>query len=205
MLRNGPVGGDSSHQALIIQFQFPVERVGLTLSNGTDQTVASFQAFGETGESLSTVTQTGIEEIQGPFIGLATTADQGGISMLVVDYGEDPSPEQINELRFQYLTPRRFQTCIAQIVQAKIGTQQLRTLLRVQSAFFGAKGTLRLFDSKGGALELSLNGQLGSSFELTLPHSTGSGLIEFTSDGPEDWVRSGYACIDSNYPMLAQS
>ncbi len=74
----------AAQEALIIPFQKPQRRVGFTLGNGSQDTVAVLSALTGKGELLGSIEQESIEELRGPFVGVET-ADPEGISTIILD------------------------------------------------------------------------------------------------------------------------
>ncbi len=113
-IRNESDKGNSAGEALILQFRYPLLRVGFTLGNGTETTVARIQALTARGELLGTIEQDSFDEKRGPFVGLETTNPKG-ISTIVLDYGEEEVGEQVNELRVEFLERRLFKIYLPQV------------------------------------------------------------------------------------------
>ena len=95
---------------MILQFKYPLRRLGFKLGNGPEMTVATLKAFTASGQLLGQVERGGIQELEGrPFLGVETS-HPAGISTAVLDYGSDEVAEQISDLRLEYLHPRNFFT-----------------------------------------------------------------------------------------------
>ena len=164
--------------------------------------MARIEAFTVNGESLGEVQQDSIEEKEGPFVGLETT-NPSGISTVVLDYGEEENAEQISCLRIEFLEERTFKTYLAQIGDGKTGQLVFQTIIQIQNLFGQEiEATLRLFDQAGNPLILTLDGESGAEFELTLPYLT---MRHLETKGVNEQVSVGYACIESDLPIVAQA
>lgn len=199
-LRNDRADGTSPNEALIMQFRYPVSRVGFDVGNGTTTTVARIKAFTATGEQLGTIEQNSVEERVGPFIGVETT-HPAGISTLVLDYGDADEGEQLSSLRFDFLSPHTFRTYLPQIAHGRAGDRILETTIQMQAL---AKSHVRLsfFDSTGQPMALNLGGEEVNALEYSFPVLSSRRV---KTDGPTDETRVGYAAIESDYPVEVQA
>ncbi|MGH9339591.1 MAG: hypothetical protein ACRD1R_08375 [Acidobacteriota bacterium] len=195
----------SADRALIIRFRDPVWRVGFTIGNGTQSTVATIQARTVTGELLGEI-QHPVKEgpgsfigIIGPFVGFETT-DPSGISMVTIDYGEDDRSEAIGYLGFEFIRSPVFRTYIPQVGDGRVGDLTVRTLIKIEELLNRTTDVrLRLLDGEGVPLALTLDGETNGTFEFSLPPK---GIKQFQSSGG-DALSAGYACIESNLPVAA--
>lgn len=203
-IRNVAPDGNSAGRALVIRFQEPLVRVGLNLGNGTPQTVATIEALTAKGVSLGAIEQVGVE-VDGPFVGLETTHPEG-ISTLVLDYGADPREEEVHRLWMEYLRPKTFCTCLAQIADGSAGEWRLRTLLQFQNPYesfrigdtFATRVSVKFLDSAGEPLALPMGGSPKSGVEFDLPKYSPHRL---ETSGTAGGVLVGYATIESNLPV----
>jgi len=204
VVRNEPPSGSSADLSFILQFRYPLERVGFTLGNGAEETVASIRAFTAAGTLLGTVEQGEIKEGRGPFVGVETSNPEG-IATVVLSYGAEDRAEQINDLIIDYLSPRRFRVYLPRIAHGQTGDQRLQSSIQVQNLRPHDEGVnvqIDFFDSEGKPLFLSLDGKEESRFEFHLDFLESRQL---TTDGPADMLVVGYALIESNYPVTAQT
>lgn len=165
-LRNEPDSGSSASRALIINFQFPVRRVGFALGNGNENTLATMKAYDAAGNLLGTLTQ----EVQknGPFAGIESLADSG-ISKVTIDYGGSERAEEISSLIFEYVSRPRFTTFLPQVGDGRLPSGSLQTTIMVMNlAVSTAKTAVHLLDSNGQPLSLVFeDGTLASKLDLT--------------------------------------
>jgi len=202
VIRNEPHSGSSADLSFILQLQLPLRRVGFTLGNGADETVASIRAFTAAGTLLGAVEQGDIKEGRGPFVGVETSHPEG-IATVVLSYGQDDRVEQINDLVIDYLTPRKFQVYVPRVVHGRAGDRSLQSTIQIQNLRQGgAEAEIRFFDSAGNPLSLMLDGEEGTRFEFFLDFLAARQL---TTNGPIDELKAGYAVIESNYPVAAQT
>ena len=202
-VQNSAAEGASAESDLLIQFDYPVRRAAVTLSNGGEATVATLSAFSPDGRHLGSIQQDSIDPLQGPFVGIET-ADPEGISLLVVSFGDSELDERINDLRFDFLTPRPFVAYVPQMAAGTAGDLKLDLLLQVHSTTGGDSHISVSF--KGGTgipMELDVDGQTMSSLEFRLPGPKPLAR-SFRIDGGNS-LKVGYAIIEANLPVEAQA
>ncbi len=193
VLRNNISQGSSANLPLIINFRFPMRRVAFRIGNGNNSTTATIRAFDVFGDELGLVQQMGLDSE--PLVGVETLATQG-ISKISLDYGGAENTEQIDDLIFDYISRPSFRTYLAQIGDG----QGLRTIIVVANLTNStAQGELRLLDDSGHPLSLDLNGSVNDTFNLSIAPFTSSTL---TSAGISSPVVPGYACIETNVPVV---
>ena len=207
---SGTNGEESADSSLIINFRFPVQRVGFLFGNFDDTMRATLHAFDVAGNLLGTIEQAGLDNSGPPGeVFLAVRADPDTpIAKITLDYGDSDRAEQIDNLILQYVSRPTFQAYLAQIGDGLIppgvlpqGSGALRTTILVTNVSNStAQGGLRLLESSGAPLALSLNGAVVGMLDLTIPPST---TVSFTSRGDRDPPTSGYAVIQSNVPVEA--
>ncbi|MGI8782764.1 MAG: hypothetical protein ACR2L2_03825 [Acidobacteriota bacterium] len=206
VLRNEP-GASSANRALIVRFERPLRRVGLTLGNGSANTLAEIQAFTAKGEFLGKIQQAGIARLIGPFVGLETS-HPSGISSVVLDYGMEQVAEQISDVWMEFLSPRNFKVYLPQIVHGGTGNLSFQTVIQIQSLLRGENPRtenevrLRFFDQAGAPLRMTLDGTEGSEFQFRFG-SFGSRQLQ--TAGSSQRVVIGYASIESSLPMIAHA
>lgn len=190
--------GSSASIPLVINFRFPVRRVGMDLFNGTASTQATLTAFDPLGNQLGSVQETGLAEVV--FLGLETTSMRG-IAKVVVSYGARPELEQIDNLIFDYLSRPTFETVLAQVGDGVFPGGALQTIIVASNLSNStAQGELKLFGSDGTPLSLTINEAEGSSFSFTLPPLASR---TFVSSGTKSSTTAGYAVIRANVPVEA--
>lgn len=196
-LENFHPGGSSAGLPLVIDFRFPVRRVGFNLGNGNDQTQVTLTAFGPLGQELGQVTQSGIAA--DTFLGVNTT-DSRGISKVILSYGDSASPERIDNLTIEYLDRPVFTTFLSQLGDGPIpGVGSLQTTLVVSNLSNStAQAELEIFQSDGSPLSLRLDGQDSSAVDLEIPPFSSK---TFTSSGTASPVSVGYARVRANVPV----
>ncbi len=198
--------GSSANEALIIRFQYPVNRVGFRLGNGTADTTATVKAYGLKGDYLGSVERTGVrspqtiqtlEEI--PFLGLESTTPVGTV---LLDYGPEPAGEQIHDLYFDYAGGRSFVTYLPQVADGQTGEATIRTLIQVQNPYQMPVPVRIDFVSEGQPLELVVGEERKSSLSFELP-VRGSTQIE--TSGKTSPLGVGYARVESRIPLRTQA
>ncbi|HEV8129912.1 MAG TPA: hypothetical protein VGQ81_01570 [Acidobacteriota bacterium] len=206
VIQNKPPGDSSAGLAFIIKLKSPARRVGFTLGNGTPRTVAEIRAFTAKGDLLGAVQQDNIDPKAGPFVGVETS-NPLGISTVVVDYGNEPAAEQINDLRIDFLSPPVFKIHVPQIAHARIGNLLLQTELQIQTVLPvvlpEVQVRMRFFNQAGAPLPLTFDGKTQSVLEFTLGRGFGSRRLE-TSEPAGSFI-VGYASIESNNPLLVHA
>ena len=204
VIRTGPDDVLSGGIPLVVTFQYPLSRVGFTLGNGEENTVVQLTAFTRDTTLLGSVQQDQISRIKGPFVGLETT-HPSGISTVIIDYGDDEQPEQLNDLLVEYREAQVFKTCVAQIADGKVGEDgTLQTIIKVASFLPSTSVTAKLYDQIGSALDLEFtDGSVANNLEFRLSSRWASRTFEIT--GKSDPVKVGYACFESDRPVTAQT
>ena len=210
ILNSGTDGEDPADSSLIINFRFPVQRVGFLFGNFDDTMRATLRAFDVAGNLLGTIEQAGLDNSAPPgevFLGVGGDP-ASAIAKITLDYGDSNRAEQIDNLILQYVSRPTFQAYLAQIGDGIIppgvlpqGSGALRTTILVTNVSNStAQGDLRLLESSGAPLGLNLDGTVVEMLDLTIPPST---TLSFTSRGDRDPPSSGYAVIQSNVPVEA--
>jgi len=178
---------------LIVNFKYPVSKVGFYASNGSANTTVTLTAFDPVGTKLGSVSETGLTDEK--FIGI-TSLSTRGIAKLLVDYGTAAESEQIDDMIFDYVSRPRFSTYLAQVGDAKGLLQTILVISNLTNST--AKGELRLFDSQGAPMSVKLGDETNSVFPFSLPPFSSKNLpTQAVSDPP----KVGYAEIESNVPV----
>lgn len=200
VLRN-ETAGSSANVPLILNLHFPARRIGFNVSanDATQITIRGFDAF---GNLLGTVQRSGLRT--GGFLGVETNNFQG-ISKLIIDYGDTATPEQIDDLRIEFVKRPRFSTVLAQVGDGALPDGSLQTAIVISNLTNStAQGELRTFDSKGNPLLLNLRGTTspgglaGTAFPLSIPAFSS---ITFVTTGATLEPKLGYATIQSSVPI----
>ena len=193
-VRNLPPSGTSANRPLVINFRYPLSKVGMVLSGGTAQTQVRIEAFGPLGNSLGTVQVSGLEEARDVAV---STSNVRGMSKLLISYGADAAPEELDNLHVDYLQRPEFVAYLSQIGNGAIGTDSLQTTIVISNLSNStAKGEVEFFDSNGAPLEFQIGDSAASSFPLAVPaFSSSSG----TTGGAA--LAVGYGRITSNVPI----
>ena len=183
---------------LIINFRYPVRRVGALLENGTAGTKATLTAFDALGNVLGEVEQGGLGGDL--FLGIETmTNPRMWISKLRINYTGDGRDEQIDDLMVDYVSRPTFTTYLAQIADGPLPSGALQTTIIVSNLTnTTARGELRLLDNGGLPLSYEMNGLPGSTFDLVIPPFSSQ---SFTSGGNTVPPTPGYACVESSVPV----
>jgi hypothetical protein len=196
---NVPLSGNSANRPLILNFAYPASRIGFRLSNGSEATVVTIQAYGPNGADLGTVTRNGLAEP----VNLAVVTDSAsGIAKLVFSYGADQAPEQLDELQVAFVARPSFEIYLAQVGDGPIpGVGALQTTI-VATNLSGSttQGEIQFYSSSGDPLVVSNGQSSGSSFPLNIARG---GSFSFTTDGQSDPVGVGYARLVTNVPVEA--
>jgi len=210
-----PIGGTPEHQLnrvvrnvgpaglakalpLVINFKYPVAKVGFKASNAPTASVnASIVAYDPAGRTLGTVLQTGLNEEK--FFGVATTSDRG-IAKVAFDFGSVDAGEQIDDLTFEYLSRPPFVTYLTQVADF---SDLLQTILVVSNLTNStAQGEIRLFTFEGATMDLKTNQGENDTFAFDLPPFTSKTI---SSTGKSTDLKRGYAVIESNVPVEASA
>ncbi|RPI28179.1 MAG: hypothetical protein EHM61_05990 [Acidobacteria bacterium] len=183
----------SSSLPLIVNFKYPVSKVGFFASNGSDTTTITLTAFDPLGANLGNVSESGLA--QEKFLGVSTTSNRG-IAKLLVDYGSSQDAEQIDDMIFDYVNRPKFNTYLAQVGDAKGLLQTILVISNLTNST--AKGELRLFDSSGAPLSLPVGEETKSVFPFSLAAFSSKTLPTTATSDP---LKFGYAEIESNVPV----
>lgn len=216
VLRNEPPPGMEADDALIVQFQQPIGRLGLQLDSipGAPGTMATVQAFTVKGELLGTIEHPvparpeglPVQRFTGTFLGLET-AHPLGISTVVINYGEEQPIEQVNEILIDPLTPRIFRTYLPHIIQGSFGELSFETIVDlVGSRMPEQEVTVKFFDSEGEPTAFNTNGQESEEIGLILSgFFVGPGIDRFQLGATSAGIRTGYGVVESRHPIQAQA
>lgn len=197
VVSNVPPSGDSANRPMVLNFAFPVYKVGFVARDGTETTTVTIHAFDSLGDELGSIEHTGLAE---PTTIAVSTASPLGISKLSISYGSDEDPEQIDDLQFQYVSRPQFVTYLAQVGDGPIpGGGALRTSIVVANLSNStAEGSIDFFGEGGDPLDIQIGSSLADSFTLSIPPFSSTTLV---TRGEE--VTSGYAEIRTNVPVQA--
>ncbi|MEJ2079388.1 MAG: hypothetical protein P8Z74_15510 [Acidobacteriota bacterium] len=197
VVSNVPPSGDSADKPLVLNFEFPVYKVGFVARNGTETTTVTVRAFGSAGNELGSIEHTGLAD---PTAIAVSTSSPLGISKLSISYGSEEEPEQIDDLQFQYVSRPQFLTYLAQVANGPVPTVGvLRTSIVVANLSNStAEGSIDFFGGEGDPLDVQIGSSLASSFPLSIPPFSSTTLV---TRGEE--VVVGYAKIRSNVPSQA--
>jgi len=185
--------GAGSNPPLIINFKYPVAKVGFVASNGSDSTTVTLTAFDPLGENLGSVSETGLATEK--FIGIRGFSSRG-IAKLLVDYGSAAEAEQIDDMLIEYVSRPKFTTYLAQVGDAKDLLQTILVISNLSNST--ATGELRLFASDGTPMSLKLGQETASVFSFSLPPFSSK---SFSTEAVSDPVKVGYAEIESDTPV----
>ena len=193
-LLNGMGTSSSAGIPLVIDLKYPAKKIGFDLGNGDENTPVSVTAFDGLGNNLGSIQRTGLGDPS--FLGVGV-AGAGGISKLMVSYGNSVDAEEIDDLVVEYVDRPEFKTFLAQIANGLIenfGTFQT-TIIVTNSSNSTAVGELALFDSDGLPLEMDFGDGPKSTLSLELPPRSSK---TFVSTGTALGV--GYARVQTNVP-----
>jgi hypothetical protein len=191
---NRPSSGTSANRPMVLNFRDPLSKVGMILSGGTAQTQAQIEAYGPLGTSLGSVQISGLAEARDVAV---STTSATGISKLVISYGSDAAPEELDDLQVQYIERPQFVSYLPQVGNGAIGSDSLQTTIVVSNLSNStAKGEVEFFNSGGTPLELQIAESAASSFPLTVPPFSS---LSGTTGGVA--LAIGYARITSNVPI----
>jgi hypothetical protein len=188
----------SADLPLVINFRNPAWKVGFNLGNLDSSTQVNITAYDTLGAVTGSLSTDGLAE--GDFLGVRGPAR--GISKLVVTYGADTRPEQIDDLLVEFVSRKQFTTYVAQVGDGPISADTaLQTSIIVSNlADSTATGVLLFLDSSGAPLTLEVNGEDGNQFDFTIPSQSSS---TFVTSGQADPVGVGYARINADFPVEA--
>ncbi len=201
VLRNAAPGDTATNGSLLILFDSPVRRVGMSLSNGDAESAATLEVFSPGCQALGSVRQEGLADVPGVFVGVETSNPQG-ISTLRLSYDGDDPEEQIQRLRFEPLVSRPFVVYLAQTASGAAGDLRVETDLQVQNLLGGSQTTrIDFLSDEGEPMQVVVGGETVSSLEFRLP----TRVARIFHLGGESPVQSGYARVTSERPVLAQA
>ncbi len=195
VVRNVPPSGTSANRPMVLNFRHPVSRVGLLLGNGGAGTQVRIEAFDRFGVSRGDIQRNGLPDVESIEFGSDHSA---GISKLVISYGADENPEQLESLQIDFLERPSFVTYLAQVGNGAIpGVGSLQTTLVVSNLSGStAVGELRFFGSDGESLAFQIGGVSAGEFALSIPPFSSA---SFTTSGQD--LDVGYASVESNVPV----
>lgn len=192
--------GSSAGRPLTVDFKIPVRRVGFWLA-GVYAGSVNLKAFDVFGNFLGAVDQPAFNPDldRRTFAGVETTAPQG-ISKVLIDYGTKDTPEEIERLVVDYVSPSTFTTYLPHIAD---GPQpeglRLRSTIIVENLTNAAGAVrLRFLDSLGNPLTLRTDGGSVSVLDLQLGPW---GSRRISTSGDSDPLRVGYVKIQSTVPV----
>ncbi len=196
VLRNEATAGSFANDLLIVNFKFPVKRVGFRLGNGDQSINATIKSFDALGNTLGIVEQEGLAE--DTFAGVEATP-ASGISKLTIDYGSVDNAEQIDNFMIEYQSRPTFSTYLPQIADGPLLAGAFQTTIVVSNLTNStATVEVRMFNSSGEPLSFEFDGLPASTFDLSIPAFSSK---SFTSDGNTTPAQGGYASIESNVPV----
>ena len=190
VVKNQPDAGDSAGKSLIVNFKYPVSKVGFVASNATTLAMKGYDPLGKT------VFNTSWDDMDDKqFVGVSTTVAQG-LSKIEIAYGGS-APEEIDDLIFEYVSRPVFRTYLAQIGDAKDLLQTVIVVSNLSNST--AQGEVRFFQSDSNPLSMPFNGSEASAVPLEIAPSAS---VTLTSPGTtEGTPKVGYATISSNVPV----
>lgn len=198
-LNNAAQPGDGITSELVFDFRYPVRQVGFLLRNGGPGVEARFTLRNVRGENIG-VRLFSLDNNPAPFAGFEAPAGES-FSRVLLSYGQSANAEQVFELVLTYAERPTFATYLAQVADAALPTGGLRSdILIANLSNTTATGSLALLDDAGDPLNLTLNGQAGSNFPLSIPPF---GLRRFVSAGIAQPPLQGSARIETNVPVSA--
>jgi hypothetical protein len=194
---NEPGGASSANIPLIMDFRYPVARVGFVLGNGAAGTNVAVKAYDAIGNLLGTVNQNGLAE--DTFVGISTSSARG-ISKVTISYGSAAAAEQIDDLIFQYMERPRFNTYFAQVADWAGALQTLVVVSNLSNST--AQGELRFFESVETTgpkpMTVRIDGVQASTFNFSIPAYSSK---VFSTGGISNDLKLGYAAIDASVPV----
>lgn len=196
VVSNTPASGTSANKPLVVDFVAPVRRVGFVLDEFASDTSISIAAFDAEGNLIGEVDKTGLSAPA--FIGVASGA-AAGISKLLISYGDNQNPEQLDDLRVDFVTRPAYRTFLAQVGDGPLSGSFLQTTIVVSNiANTTTVGELAFFNSAGEPLVLNIGGENSSVFPLEIPPFSSKA---FDTSGTSSPVGVGYAQISTSGPV----
>jgi hypothetical protein len=197
-IRNEGISGSSANAPLIMNFSFPVRKVGFQLGNGGQNVKSLIRAFDAPGNLLGSIEDNNTDAFLGPFTGIETAASQG-ISKLSIDYGSSEKAEQVYGLIVEFVARPKFTLFLPQVADGHTPTSLIQTFLEITNpSTLTASVQVHLFDKAGAALSLVFAGTVTNSFNTTIPPF---GFKSFVSGGLLTPAVGGYAVIESDVPV----
>jgi hypothetical protein len=193
VVQYGDAAGNSQNAPMVINFRFPVQRVGFRLGNGDSFVTATITAFDPLGLNLGAVT-----EVVAPddlFVGVVTGSPRG-IGKIAIDYGAYQKAEEIDELILEFVTRPQFTTFVSQVADQAGFLQTTIVVSNLTNST--AQGEVRLFASDATALTIEFNGIAANSFPFSIPPYSSRTLTSGANSNP---VKVGYGAILSNVPV----
>jgi hypothetical protein len=193
VVENESAGGMSAGEPMIINFKYPVSRVGCIVSNAGTANARMMTAYDPLGEVLGSVVENAPGEQK--FVGIATTSNRG-IAKLKIEYPMSNNDVQIDDLIFDFVSRPQFETFLPQVGDAAGLLETIIVVTNLSNS--AAQGDVTLTQSNGGALSMEMNGTTASVFPFVIPPYSSTTLV---SSGASSPVKVGYGVIHSNVPV----
>jgi len=201
VVENSASGGDSSaNKALILDFEQPAKTVSFRVLASPEDSKLTVEAYSPLGVRLGKIEK----EVPSHELVAVSTSNLAGIGKLVISWGSNPDPEEIDDLQVEFLERQPNVVYLAQIGNGAIpGVGALQTTVVVTNLSNStAEGELAFFESDGDPLELQVSSESGpesgSVFLLEIPAAAS---VSFTTGGPD--LKVGYARVTSSVPVEA--
>jgi len=197
VVENSASGGDSSaNKALILDFEQPAKTVSFRVLASPEDSKLTVEAYSPLGVRLGKIEK----EVPSHELVAVSTSNLAGIGKLVISWGSNPDPEEIDDLQVEFLERQPHVVYLAQIGNGAIpGVGALQTTVVVTNLSNStAQGELAFFAGDSSPLELRFGSESGSAFSLEIPPAAS---VSFTTAGPD--LKVGYARVTSRVPVEA--
>lgn len=196
VVENSASDDSSANKALILDFEQPAKTVSFRVPASPEDSELTVEAYSPLGVRLGNIRK----EVPSHELVAVSTSNLAGIGKLVISWGSNPDPEEIDDLHVEFLERQPTVVYLAQIGNGAIpGVGALQTTVVVTNLSNStAEGELAFFASDSSPLELQFGSESGSVFLLGIPPGAS---VSFTTGGQD--LKVGYARVTSSVPVEA--
>jgi hypothetical protein len=196
VVENSASEDTSANKALVLDFDQPAKTVSFRVPASPEDSELTVEAYSPLGVRLGEIRK----EVLSRELVAVSTSNLAGIGKLVISWGSNPDPEEIDDLQVEFLERQPHVVYLAQIGNGAIpGVGALQTTVVVTNLSNStAQGELAFFAGDSSPLELQFGSESGSAFSLEIPPAAS---VSFTTGGPD--LKVGYARVTSRVPVEA--
>ncbi len=196
VVENSASEDTSANKALVLDFDQPAKTVSFWVLAPPKDSELTVEAYSPLGVRLGEIRK----EVLSRELVAVSTSNLAGIGKLVISWGSNPDPEEIDDLQVEFLERQPHVVYLAQIGNGAIpGVGALQTTVVVTNLSNStAQGELAFFAGDSSPLELQFGSESGSAFSLEIPPAAS---VSFTTAGPD--LKVGYARVTSRVPVEA--